>query len=599
MGSSNTIKSLINQIDSTLSKSQIDEITPNQFSVSDHIKSHNDLLLPEPAAFEEVCNNSSMSSNKDLNDISVCDILADYIRDLDNANITSIVKERVELEGNIKISDVSSTDGESIQSNNSEEFSDIIPQMLQPCSLISGKPFHLFNAKHLDDATTFTHNFPVTKRSAVYYGQYPYSYGSTYHPPKTFAENDYLVKILSYIEVVMPGIKYNSAMVHRYCGGDAYMPHHSDDEMCIDSNSQIVTISFGETRFIEFKNTVTESKINYKLVHGDVFVMDKSTQELFTHSIPKENGSNGSRLSVTLRLISPPETCNTPKLNQLHETGAPYSDLSPNTSVQDIVSCKSQDTSAEKQASCIPHHDNTTGQEPADRLLTNVSSTTAHIPINCPYPNVSSTIAHTPINAQSHVKHKLKTLYISDSMFRNLNTTKLSSEDQTAIKLFYPGASALQMLNKLKKDPEFVSLEKTRINKVIVLTGSNNIDNIYYNRNGGSLESAVADIRDFLNFLQSSCNAAEINVLNILPRKIKGRCDIINIINSELQSLCKTSTRLTYIDTVENNMFSHRDGRRREEFFNPYGRFGEDDVHLNPIGVVRLGRFLKYIAHNF
>ena len=47
----------------------------------------------------------------------------------------------------------------------------------------------------------------------------------------------------------------------------------------------------------------------------------------------------------------------------------------------------------------------------------------------------------------------------------------------------------------------------------------------------------------------------------------------------------------------ENLMFSNRDGSRPNEFFKEDGYF-VDDVHLNVKGIVRLGKFLKFLAHN-
>ena len=575
----NVIKSLIEKIDSTLNGIQVDENIKN--TLSDYTESQTELLLPEPAAFEEVCDNYLTSSQKsDVSDIYVCDLLADYIRELNNKDINCIIEQQIGE--NINISDVSSLNEEDILPHISDDLSNTNPVhlgMLQPCSVVSGSPFHLFNAQHLESSTKFTHEFPFTKRSAVYYGKYPYSYGSTHHPPKPFTDNNYLTKILNYIDIVIPGVKYNSAMIHRYCTGDAFMPHHADDEICIDENSQIVTISFGESRFVEFQNKKTASKTCYKLSHGDVFVMEKSTQEIFTHSIPKDKVSEGTRLSVTLRLIIPQDAM---KL-KTHEAKDAYSELSSDASLE-ITNNESQNFLLERES--------LNDTQPSDNL--NLPQEDVIPPQNDRLHQVSASTCH-PTRTQT----RPKTLYLSDSMFRNLDTTKLSSESQNAIKLFYPGANASQMLSRLKEDPIFKSLEVLEIEKVFVLTGSNNIDNIYYGKNGSSLENTINDITNFLNFLKTSIPEAQIYALNILPRKVKGRCDVINIINSSIKSFCnKSLNRTIYLDTCENKMFVHRDGSRREEFFNPPGRFGEDDVHLNPVGVVRLGKYLKYVAHN-
>ena len=125
-------------------------------------------------------------------------------------------------------------------------------------------------------------------------------------PPQPFSENKYLQKILSYLEIVIPGVTYNSAMIHKYNCGDAYLPHHADDEDEIVENSQIITISLGESRFIEFKHANTGSVVCQKIKHGDIFIMNKLSQGLYTHSIVKDcNSSLGPRMSITVRLIKP------------------------------------------------------------------------------------------------------------------------------------------------------------------------------------------------------------------------------------------------------------------------------------------------------
>ena len=115
---------------------------------------------------------------------------------------------------------------------------------------------------------------------------------------------------------------------------------------------------------------------------------------------------------------------------------------------------------------------------------------------------------------------------------------------------------------------------------------------------GDQLEKTSLDLRNLIKFISNALPNSVINVLNVLPRKHKGRCDIINAVNMDIESLCSRVNVLNFIDTFSNRMFAHRDGARREEFFNQFSRFGADDPHLNPFGIVRLGKFLKYLVHN-
>ena len=380
-----------------------------------------------PAAYEEVSNTTCLPNDND-NDAGYYDTLAKFIRELSDTNHDLIMSEQSLT--NLKLSDISETEGRSITPSCSSDSSSI--KQIVPFTMMKGNPFHLFSANTLDKATNFTHNFSTSNRSAVYYGKYPYSYGKVSHAPKDFSENSYLLHVLSYVNIVLPGIKYNSAMIHKYNDGNAFIPHHADNEDMIKDGSQIITISFGESRFIEFRDSETGSKICQKLSHGDVFVMDKSTQGQFTHSIPMdETKPCGMRLSITLRYISPPGSI-----------VIPYSPLSssPDFSISSVSHITESDISQSEQDL------EETAQ--ANEVLDNNSD--------------NQTSAST-------------TLYISDSMFRKLDESRLSS----AIKFFHPRSNASHIHYNLKSDAKFKDIQKSFVLKVFILAGSNNIDDIY------------------------------------------------------------------------------------------------------------------------
>ena len=45
---------------------------------------------------------------------------------------------------------------------------------------------------------------------------------------------------------------------------------------------------------------------------------------------------------------------------------------------------------------------------------------------------------------------------------------------------------------------------------------------------------------------------------------------------------------------LDRSLFSFRNGYRRVNYFHN----GEDNVHLNNLGVIRLAKHLKYVAHH-
>ena len=56
-------------------------------------------------------------------------------------------------------------------------------------------------------------------------------------------------------------------------------------------------------------------------------------------------------------------------------------------------------------------------------------------------------------------------------MFRYMNATKLSTKKQKADVLFYPGADASQMMLRAFQDPEFLTIDKRGVKKVIIVVG--------------------------------------------------------------------------------------------------------------------------------
>lgn len=609
---SDSLKSLIYKIDSALGNAQSLSLDfPTSITENSYQPPFNEVnsilreeLMGEPAAFEEVNNNIDFpsSSTPECLITKTSTILEANDEDLSSyLEKLSHVKTFYELSDNQKDHELKVSDISSLATDTDDQFSEISSECIKnlpvnslpimfPYNKIPGSPFHLFDVDMLDKATHYSHHFQSSGRKAAYYGEQPYSYGKTHHSPNPFSENKYLEKILNYIDIVIPGIQYNSAMVHKYEDGEAFMPFHADNEEEIAGESLIITISLGETRFIEFKNSASGSIVRQKLCHGDVFVMDKKSQSHYTHSIPPDHsGILSSRLSVTLRQIQGI------KDTVLYSPLSPASVLSPTTTVssflynlQDVDSPAVAPLPKPLLAELTLSPDNEDPLEPElpedqPKLMDQI------------HPSRRTTFTNVAEPVQS--KPPEETLFISSSMFRNIDTDRLSSEDQNATKLFYPGANAAAMLQRIKSDPEYKMIQKGKISKIFILTGSNNIDAIYSQIHNASTTNAFSDIRRLLEFLKTVFPNAVINVLNILPRKSPERCNIIRHLNSDIERFCRQSDRFEFINTYNNFMFSNSNGSRRNMFFMPANQYHVDNVHLNANGVVRLGKHLKFLSH--
>ena len=523
-------------------------------------------------------------------------------------------------------------------------------------------PFHLFSAAQLDSSISGYMN--LGSRSAAYYGEHPYMYSDISHPARPYNDNKYLVHIVSYIQIVLPKFKFNSAMVHKYISGSSVMPHHSDNEECIESDSDIVTISLGETRAMEFRNRQTGSVKHVDMLHGEVLIMSKSSQDHFTHAIPATMCKN-MRLSITLRLIKPSVSPHFPEepdptifyddsdvincsqstvTNFLHDLSAMPSGNGPLDQIQERLntpSFKSNDGYQDEPYQFLPtsqthHYAHPQGSLPQrslpQRLIPQRPQEQSQYP---PYdrqrskyswkregwqPPQRTTLTKPwqqtqfppqqmhPSRNNANLRNSEfrpfqenspdEVVFISSSMFAELDALKLSTDQMKSHVFFYRGADSKRMLEKLRNDMGLQNLVKKKtVSKVFLLTGTNNVDAVCTERQ--SMHDACSSISDTIGYVQSLFRSAVVNVINILPRISHDRRTVITKLNEHIKSVCERNFNdgLKFIDTYSIRMFTFPNGSRKSELFKYMFRNDTDNVHLNNYGIIKLGKHLKYLAH--
>ena len=447
----------------------------------------------------------------------------------------------------------------------------------QPFLLMPGHPFNNFDVNILDREIDYSHE--LSNRKVKFYGDVPYIYSDIVHDPCQIPEDSYILKIIEQVKTLFPQYRFNSCLVNRYDNGNSHIPLHSDDEYSIKPDSCILTISLGETRSINFqpKNNLLGSEISINLQHGDVYTMSTASQGLFRHCVPKDN-SKFMRISLTFRdLICP----NNPTLNSsLDSVGNFLFDLSiitPGTPT------KMTSFNELPESSQLP-------TAPTDS------------------PNIICQPIATDIPSQT-TENIVDTIFISSSMFSDLDEVKLSSNHHKAAVFFFRGATAGGILHKLKNDSNFRKINPGSIKQVFLLSGTNDVDNIlnvqksdHYNVNVDSnrydqyiFDRTLNDIENLVSYIHNWSLNARINILNILPRASIHRNHVINNLNNFLKNICYHEGYLNYINTEFNVcLFSRKDGFRKDMFFKV---IGSDNVHLNKSGILRLGKHLKYILH--
>ena len=103
-------------------------------------------------------------------------------------------------------------------------------------------------------AMNFTHHFAASKRQALFFGCNDYSYGGASHSSRPVPPGSPIKIIVDKMAAAFPGLKFNSILVNYYPENDSFIPFHSDDEDEIVQNSSIITLSFGGTRTLAFRD---------------------------------------------------------------------------------------------------------------------------------------------------------------------------------------------------------------------------------------------------------------------------------------------------------------------------------------------------------
>jgi len=142
-------------------------------------------------------------------------------------------------------------------------------------------------------------------RSMYYCGEYGYWYTGKYHQPCETPEviQDLLDSVRPHLS--NPCALLNSCLVTVYKDGTDNIPLHSDDEALIDPESEIICVSIGSDRKLEFVNNYNDEKKSLDLTDGSVYVMNRHSQDQWKHAIYPTTEETGKRVSFTFRHIDP------------------------------------------------------------------------------------------------------------------------------------------------------------------------------------------------------------------------------------------------------------------------------------------------------
>ena len=150
-----------------------------------------------------------------------------------------------------------------------------------------------------DEAVIFGRHI-ITKRKVAWYGDEPYAYTYSNITRNALPWTRELAELKAVAEK-HTGEKFNSCLLNLYHNGDEGMAWHSDDEVMLEKNGAIASMSFGEERRFLFRHRKTKETISLQLEPGSLLVMKGTTQTHWLHSLPKAKAVMGARINLTFR----------------------------------------------------------------------------------------------------------------------------------------------------------------------------------------------------------------------------------------------------------------------------------------------------------
>ena len=154
--------------------------------------------------------------------------------------------------------------------------------------------------------TDFTSADSENSRELLYFGEYSYKYTGKELPAKE--PPSVLMKVLDSVNPKAGDsrtLKANSCLITRYKSGTCHIPMHRDDELIIDPESHILTVSLGASRTMRFSNNDDSLVESLNLEDCSLLVTSRYSQDFWRHGIPPQDEVTSERLSFTFRQIKP------------------------------------------------------------------------------------------------------------------------------------------------------------------------------------------------------------------------------------------------------------------------------------------------------
>lgn len=142
----------------------------------------------------------------------------------------------------------------------------------------------------------------ITKRKVAWYGDKPFRYTYSKTDKHALPWTKELLTLKAAIEAETDET-FNSCLLNLYHNGEEGMAWHSDEEIDLQKNGAIASLTFGAERKFALKHKKTQQKVELILEHGSLLVMKGVTQTFWLHRLPPTKRIHQPRINLTFRTI--------------------------------------------------------------------------------------------------------------------------------------------------------------------------------------------------------------------------------------------------------------------------------------------------------
>ncbi len=142
----------------------------------------------------------------------------------------------------------------------------------------------------------------ITKRKVAWYADSDFEYTYSNKTKKALPWTPELLIIKNKIET-LTNSKFNACLLNLYHDGNEGVSWHSDDEVTLQKEGNIASISFGAERKFSFKHKSSKETVSILLENGSLLLMKGETQENWLHSLPKTTKIKTPRINLTFRTM--------------------------------------------------------------------------------------------------------------------------------------------------------------------------------------------------------------------------------------------------------------------------------------------------------